>query len=164
MSVSNQAALDAATASILAVGASPNGIVTVAGQSYAFTGFSSLKNHISLLQAQNPGQPITVTFSGSSSEVGNAFRPDRTRQVAALTPRCRGRITPIMQADGRIQLNGNPRDSRPLIVGWMNGRSFVASAPNWSAKIVEERRGIKAELFDPTGKLFATCRFPVPAG
>ncbi len=167
MQVSSQAELDAATDSIAAIGGNPNGTVTVAGQSYTFSGFSSLKNHISVLQAQNPGQPITVTFAGgsgaSSAEVGSAFQPDRTRTAAIVAPRCRGRITPIVQPNGRIQLNGNPRDSKPLIVGWMEGRSFVPSAPNWSTVVTDERRGIKVEVIDPNGKLFATCRLPALA-
>ncbi len=169
MHVATQAELDAATASIAAVGGNTNGTVVVAGNSFAFSGFSSLRNLISVLQAQNPGGgPIVVEVAGgptitisSSGEPGSTFQAVPSRIKAAVRSHCRGRVTSVLQDDGRIQLNFAPRDERPFILGWYAGAEFELAAPGW---VIEEKPvagGLKVKVSDPGGKLIATCTIAV---
>jgi len=165
MHVSSQAELDAATASIAAVGGNTSGTVLVAGNSFAFSGFSTLRNLVSVLQAQNPGNgPIVVTVSGgptitvsAGTEPGTAFRPTRGRLNADIRSRCRGRATLVSLDDGRVQLNVAPRDVQPFILGWFSGADFRLAAPGWAVEQSAASRGLRVKVSDPKGKLLATC-------
>jgi hypothetical protein len=164
MHVGSQAELDAATASInAAMAGGVNGTVTVGNEAYSFTGFSTLRNLISVLAAQNPGQPITVTIASSetgTTQPGSSFVTKTASVVpGSAAPYCDNRrAIPRLDADGRVRLTVRlPGEQRRFTVGWVDGSRFVRAVEGWSAEIAPEGDVLKVKLIGPEGGVFATC-------